>query len=132
MSLIALLNVWRSSCSRSGPVRTVLWGLVRASLLRISGVHSPRLDDDFELLYLRHLRLIARAMLNDETRNKRECLISPASKLIGSVLRVLQIDGYIGKFEFIDDGRFGKFDVQLLGRINKCGIIKPRSSCKVE
>lgn len=72
------------------------------------------------------------AMLNDEMRNKRECLISPASKLIGNVLRVLQIDGYIGKFEFIDDGRFGKFDVQLLGRINNCGIIKPRSSCKVE
>ncbi|MFH0896782.1 MAG: 30S ribosomal protein S8 [Candidatus Bathyarchaeota archaeon] len=72
------------------------------------------------------------AMLNAEMRNKRECLISPASKLIGNVLRVLQIDGYIGKFEFIDDGRFGKFDVQLLGRINNCGIIKPRSACKVK
>jgi len=69
---------------------------------------------------------------NNELRNKRECLISPASKLIGNVLRVLQMYGYIGKFEFIDDGRFGKFDVQLLGRINKCGSIKPRYSCKVE
>ena len=67
-------------------------------------------------------------MLNNELRNKRECLISPASKLIGEVLRVLQMAGYIGKFEFIDDGRFGKFDVQLLGRINKCGVIRPRSS----
>jgi len=72
------------------------------------------------------------AMLNAEMRNKRECLISPASKLLGNVLRVLQVAGYVGKFEFIDDGRFGKFDVQLLGRINKCGIIKPRCSCKVE
>ena len=72
------------------------------------------------------------AMLNAELRNKRDCIISPASKLIGKVLRVLQIDGYIGKFEFIDDGRLGKFDVQLLGRINKCGTIKPRYSCKVE
>ena len=27
MSLIALLNVWMSSCSRSGPVRMVLWGI---------------------------------------------------------------------------------------------------------
>ena len=72
------------------------------------------------------------SMLNSELRNKRECLISPASKLIGSVLRVLQVGGYIGKFEFIDDGRFGKFDVQLLGRINDCGIVKPRSSCKAE
>ena len=72
------------------------------------------------------------AMLNSELRNKRDCLISPASKLIGNVLRVLQMGGYIGKFEFIDDGRFGKFDVQLLGRINRCGVIKPRFSCKVE
>lgn len=71
-------------------------------------------------------------MLNAELRNKRECLISPASKLIGSVLRVLQMGGYVGKFEFIDDGRFGKFDVQLLGRINSCGIVRPRSSCKAE
>ncbi len=71
-------------------------------------------------------------MLNHEMRNKRECLISPASKLVGNVLRVLQIYGYVGKFEFIDDGRFGKFDVQLLGRINRCGAIRPRSSCGVE
>jgi small subunit ribosomal protein S8 len=54
----------------------------------------------------------------------------PASKLIGEVLRVLQMNGYIGKFEFIDDGRTGKFAVQLLGRINKCGAIRPRYSCK--
>lgn len=72
------------------------------------------------------------AIFNSEMRNKRECIISPASKLIGSVLRVLQMQGYIGKFEFIDDGRFGKFDVQLLGRINKCGAVKPRYPCKVE
>src|SRR4030043_994970 len=72
------------------------------------------------------------SMQNAELRNKRDCIISPASKLVGSVLRVLQMGGYIGKFEFIDDGRFGKFDVQLLGRINKCGIVKPRSSCKTE
>jgi len=72
------------------------------------------------------------AIKNAEIRNKRDCLISPASKLIGNVLRVLQMAGYVGKFEFIDDGRFGKFDVQLLGRINNCGTIKPRYSCKVE
>jgi small subunit ribosomal protein S8 len=72
------------------------------------------------------------AMLNAELRNKRECLISPASKLIGNVLRILQMSGYIGKFEFIDDGIFGKFDVQLLGRINRCGTVIPRSSFKIE
>jgi len=48
-------------------------------------------------------------IMNNEMRNKRECVISPASKLLGMVLRVMQLNGYIGEFEFIDDGRSGKF-----------------------
>jgi len=67
-------------------------------------------------------------ILNNELRNKRECVISPASRLLGRVLRVMQLNGYVGEFEFIDDGRSGKFKVQLLGRVNKCGAIKPRYS----
>jgi small subunit ribosomal protein S8 len=43
----------------------------------------------------------------------------------------MQLNGYIGEFEFIDDGRQGKFKVQLMGRINKCGPVKPRFSVKV-
>lgn len=70
-------------------------------------------------------------IINNEVRNKRECVISPASKLLGRVLRIMQLNGYIGEFEFIDDGRSGKFKVQLLGRINKCGAIKPRFPVKV-
>ena len=65
-------------------------------------------------------------IMNNEMRNKRECIISPASKLLGCVLRVMQLNGYIGEFEFVEDGRSGKFKVQLLGRINKCGAVKPR------
>lgn len=34
--------------------------------------------------------------------------------------------GYIGEYEFVDDHRSGKIVVQLLGRINKCGVISPR------
>lgn len=68
---------------------------------------------------------------NNEERRKHECIIQPASKLIGQVLRILQQKGYVGSFEYIDDGRAGKFNVQLLGRINKCGVIKPRYSVKV-
>lgn len=71
-------------------------------------------------------------IVNNEMRNKRECVISPASKLLGKVLRVMQLNGYIGEFEFIDDGRSGKFKVQLLGRINKCGAIRPRFPVKVD
>lgn len=66
------------------------------------------------------------ALKNNEMRLKRECVISPASKLLGRVLRVMQLNGYIGEFEFIDDGRAGRFKVQLLGRINECGAVRPR------
>lgn len=68
---------------------------------------------------------------NCEMRNKKECIVYPASKLIGRVLQVMQKHGYIGEFEYIDDGRGGKFRIQLLGRINKCGVIKPRFPARV-
>jgi small subunit ribosomal protein S8 len=71
-------------------------------------------------------------IINNEMRNKRECVISPASKLLGRVLRIMQLNGYIGEFEFVDDGRSGKFKVQILGRINKCGAIRPRFSVRVD
>ncbi len=71
-------------------------------------------------------------IVNSEARNKKYCVIAPASKLLGRVLRVMQLNGYIGEFEFVDDGRSGKFRVQLLGRINKCGAIKPHYPVKVK
>ncbi|TRM87121.1 30S ribosomal protein S8 [Sulfolobus sp. C3] len=63
---------------------------------------------------------------NNEMRRNKQAIIMPASKLIINVLRVMQKEGYVGEFEFIDDGRWGKITVQLLGRINKCGPITPR------
>lgn len=61
---------------------------------------------------------------NNEMARKREC-VYPASKLIADVLKVLQRHGYIGAFEYIEDGRGGKFRIQLLGRINRSAPIKP-------
>ncbi len=61
-----------------------------------------------------------------ENVGRNETTIAPASKQIAATLRVMQREGYIGEFEFIDDGGPGKFRVQLLGRINTCKVIKPR------
>ena len=36
------------------------------------------------------------------------------------------IVGYIGDFEIVDDHRSGKIVINLLGRLNKCGVISPR------
>lgn len=67
---------------------------------------------------------------NNEIRKKKECIIIPASNLASEVLRTLQKYKYIGEFEYIDDGLTGKLRVQLLGRINKCGVISPRFPVK--
>lgn len=65
-----------------------------------------------------------------EDAGKREVVVTPASRLIGDVLRVMQEKGFIGNFEFIDDGKAGKFRVELIGKVNNCGVIKPRHAVK--
>ena len=68
---------------------------------------------------------------NAALNGKSECVIQPSSKLIGRVLKVMQDRGYITQFEYIEDGKAGKFRVMLDGAINDCGVIKPRYSVKV-
>ena len=58
--------------------------------------------------------------------------VQPASNEIGSVLEVFYDRGYIGGFEFTDDGKAGTFDIELKGAINKCGAVKPRYSAKAD
>jgi len=69
------------------------------------------------------------AIKNGDNYGKRETLTS-ASKLVKEVLLILQKNKFIGDFEYIDDGRGGKFRVQLLGNVNKCGPIRPRFPVK--
>jgi small subunit ribosomal protein S8 len=71
-------------------------------------------------------------ILIHEERHKKECIIAPASNLVGRVLRIIQSKGYVGEIEYIDDGRQGKFRVQLFGRINDCKAVRPRYSVKVK
>ncbi len=79
------------------------------------------------------LDLLADAMstLTNASRvGKREAVINAASKLVGKVLKILEEEGYIKELEYIDDGRAGKYRVELSGRINRAGVIKPRFSVK--
>ena len=69
-------------------------------------------------------------MRNNEMQGNNRCTIRPASKMIGHVLRTMQKEGYIGEFEYVDDGKAGQFMVELEGNINKCGVIKPRHAVK--
>jgi small subunit ribosomal protein S8 len=70
-------------------------------------------------------------IMSHEERRKNECIIVPASGIVRRVLRLIQSKGYIGEIEFIDDGRQGKFRVQLFGRINKSMAVKPRFKTRV-
>lgn len=69
-------------------------------------------------------------IMNNEVVGNESVVVQPASKIIAESLRIMQKAGYIGEFELIDDGRAGKFLIQLLGRINKIGVVKPRFSVK--
>lgn len=67
---------------------------------------------------------------NHEMVRKTEFTIEPASGLISDVLEVMKEEGYVSEIEHIDDGKGGKFEVELTGSINDCGVIKPRFSVK--
>lgn len=67
---------------------------------------------------------------NAERAGKTAATITPASKLVGRVLKVMQDQGYVGPFEYQDDGKGGLYKVNLVGAINNCGVIKPRYAIK--
>ena len=60
-------------------------------------------------------------LYNTEDRRKEQCVILPTSKIASQVLKTLKDEGYIGEFEEIDDKSGGKFKIQLLAKITKCG-----------
>ena len=73
-----------------------------------------------------------KTILNAERAGKRQVLIRPSSKIVLRFLRLMQKRNYIGDFEVVDDRRGGKVVIELLGRINKCGVISPRFDIVVD
>ena len=72
----------------------------------------------------------ALSAINNASRNdKRFAEISPTSNVIKNVLIELQQKGYIGVFELVEDGKGGKFKVEV-SDINECQPVKPNFSVK--
>ena len=69
---------------------------------------------------------------NAESVGHLDQTIEPASNEIGSVLEVFYDRGYIDGFQFVEDGKAGRFEVELKGAINECGAINPRYSVGAE
>ncbi|WP_136688382.1 30S ribosomal protein S8 [Halorhabdus amylolytica] len=69
---------------------------------------------------------------NAESVGQLTHTVEPASNEIGNVLEVFYDRGYIDGFEHIEDGKAGKFEVELKGAINECGPVKPRYSAGAE
>ena len=69
-------------------------------------------------------------IFNAEQAGHYEVTVNPASKMLGSMLSIMQSSGYVGEYQRIADGRGGAYRVELIGAINRCGVIKPRHSVK--
>lgn len=76
-----------------------------------------------------HLADALNTMKTHEMVGQRSCTVK-ASRLIAEILHVLQTKGYLRSFAKVEDGRGGYFQVDLDGRINNCGVVKPRAPVK--
>ncbi|MBS3118279.1 30S ribosomal protein S8 [Candidatus Woesearchaeota archaeon] len=70
-------------------------------------------------------------ILNAERKSLKECSVK-RSNMNKQVLDLMNAHGYIGSYEDIEDGKGGVLKINLLGRINQCGAIKPRFSISIK
>eukprot|EP01094_Clydonella_sp_ATCC50884_P020686 TRINITY_DN4348_c0_g1_i1.p2 TRINITY_DN4348_c0_g1~~TRINITY_DN4348_c0_g1_i1.p2 ORF type:complete len:140 (-),score=52.17 TRINITY_DN4348_c0_g1_i1:61-453(-) len=69
---------------------------------------------------------------NAEKRGFRQVMVRPSSKVIVKFLQVMLKHKYIGSFTVVDDHRSNKIVVNLIGRINKTGVISPRFDIRLQ
>lgn len=64
-----------------------------------------------------------------EYAGKKKCSVK-ASKLIERILFILKNNNYIKDYKFIENGKGNLFEIELDGKINEIGVIKPRFPVK--
>ncbi len=67
---------------------------------------------------------------NAEAVSKKECILKPASKFLGEVLRVAKENEYIAEYKINDEKGIITYKVTLNGKMNEFKGIKPRYAVK--
>ncbi|MBT3324344.1 30S ribosomal protein S8 [archaeon] len=67
-------------------------------------------------------------IMNAEREGKQVCVVTPVSKLMKKVFEIMKDNHFIGEYTEIKNGKGNLIEVNLIGGINKCGVIKPRFS----
>jgi small subunit ribosomal protein S8 len=65
---------------------------------------------------------------NKDKIGQKECSIRPTSKTIKKILTMMNENGYIGSFDEVVMKKGNLLKINLLGKVNQCGVIKPRYS----
>lgn len=82
-----------------------------------------------------------KAIVNAERAGKRQVLLRPVNRIVIKFLRIMQKKSktdieyeieYVGEFEIVDDRRGKKIVLDLLGRLNKCGVYSPRFDIRIK
>lgn len=76
-----------------------------------------------------HLADALNTLKTHEMVGQGRCTVK-ATRLVGEVLDLLKKHRYLRDFAFVENGRGGYYDVTLDGRINDCGVVKPRTAVK--
>lgn len=67
---------------------------------------------------------------NAEMIGRKEVIVKPSSKVVNNILQILHDNHYIGLFKITTTNRGSYVKINLINRINKCGVIKPRFAVK--
>jgi len=65
-------------------------------------------------------------IFNAEKVGKKECIVKPSSKVIKLVFDIMKENQYLGEYREVTDKRGNYLLVNLIGKVNRCGVIKPR------
>lgn len=63
---------------------------------------------------------------------KTSITTSYSSKLIKQVLEIMRIEGYLGDVEEVVDSKGNYLRVHLIGKLNDCGVVKPRFAIRLD